>query len=181
MEQTISCLTRDGFQPVQLKHAPAYDPNLRSALLRDGDILISRSNGSRELVGLPGRYRDLGVPCIYSDLMMRIEPIDEVLPEFLETVLRHSLVRRQLINASCGTSTMWKITSKMVINTVIVRPEKDEQKEILRRGEDINSSLSQFNHELASLKCIKIGLMQDLLTGKVRVKVGDAEEGGTHA
>jgi len=76
----LGCLTPSGFEPIQLKHAPKHDPNLASALLKDGDLLISRSN-TRELVALVGIYRDIGIPCIYSDLMMRLVPTNEVLPD----------------------------------------------------------------------------------------------------
>ncbi len=64
----LGCLTLSGFQPIQLKNAPKNDANLQRAWLKDGDLLISRSN-TRDLVALVGIYREIGIPCIYSDLM----------------------------------------------------------------------------------------------------------------
>ncbi len=172
----LSCLTPEGFEPIQLKNAPTNDPNIDAAILNDGDLLISRSN-TRELVGLVGRYRDVGVPCIYSDLMMRLVPTNDVLPEFLETVLRHSPVRRQLTNASCGTSgSMMKINAEMVVNTVIVLPNEDEQRELLRRSESAKLSIFRSKCQLDKYKQIRSGLKQDLLTGNIRVHVDPAEE-----
>ena len=177
----LGCLTPHGFEPVQLKHAPRNDPNVASALLRNGDLLISRSN-TRDLVALVGRYRDVGVPCIYSDLMMRLVPTEAILPDYMEAVLRHAPVRRQLTNASCGTSgSMMKINSEMVLNTVIVLPKKHEQRAILDRVESINRFILKARNELAKHKEAKTGLMQDLLTGKVRVKLDEAEEVAAHA
>ncbi len=82
----LGCLTTDGFAPVQLKNAP-LDGGLDPFLLYDGDLLISRSN-TRELVALPGLFRDVGYPCYYPDLMMRLVPTDKLSSEFLELVLR---------------------------------------------------------------------------------------------
>lgn len=172
----LGCLTLSGFEPIQLKNAPKNDPNVAYALLRDGDLLMSRSN-TRELVALVGRYRDVGYPCIYSDLMMRLVPIDAILPDYMEAILRHAPVRRQLTNASCGTSgSMMKINSQMVLNTIIPLPIKNEQQELLDRVTSVSSLVQQSRKELEKYMKVKSGLMQDLLTGKVRVKVDETEE-----
>ncbi len=172
----LGCLTPSGFEPIQLKNAPRNDPNLAFALLRDGDLLISRSN-TRDLVALVGIYRDIGTPCIYSDLMIRLVPTDEVLPEYLEAILRHAPVRRQLTNASCGTSgSMMKINAEMVFSTVILLPKHVEQRRILDRVASCSGLIAQARQEHDKLRRLKTGLMQDLLTGRVRVKVNESEE-----
>ena len=176
----LGCLTPSGFEPIQLKNAPRNDPNLAFALLRDGDLLISRSN-TRDLVALVGIYRDIGTPCIYSDLMIRLVPTDEVLPEYLEAILRHAPVRRQLTNASCGTSgSMMKINAEMVFSTVILLPKHVEQRRILDRVASCSGLIAQARQEQDKLRRLKTGLMQDLLTGRVRVKVNESEEVTAH-
>ncbi len=69
----LGCLTSRGFVPRQLKHSPLGDPRLHRFRLRDGDVLVSRSN-TRDLVGLAGVFRDVAAPCYYPDLMMRLVP-----------------------------------------------------------------------------------------------------------
>ena len=171
----LGCLTPSGFEPIQLKHVAKNDPNLLPALLKDGDLLISRSN-TRDLVALVGIYRDIGTPCIYSDLMMRLVPTAEILPDYLEAVLRHAPVRRQLTNASCGTSgSMMKVNAEMVVNTVLAFPTRDEQQRILDRVASISRFIMQVRQEREKLRVQKTGLLQDLLTGKVRVKADEAE------
>lgn len=172
----LGCLTPTGFVPLQLKNAPKDDPYVSPALLKDGDILISRSN-TRELVALVGTYRDIGIPCIYPDLMMRLVPTNDVLPEYLEAVLRHSPVRRQLTNASCGTSgSMMKINAEMVVSTVLPLPRRHEQQRILDRLAAAGHFITESRQERDKLQSLKSGLMQDLLTGKVRVKADRTEE-----
>ncbi len=176
----LGCLTPSGFEPIQLKNAPRNDPNLAFALLRDGDLLISRSN-TRDLVALVGIYRDIGTPCIYSDLMIRLVPTDEVLPEYLEAILRHAPVRRQLTNASCGTSgSMMKINAEMVLSTVISLPKHVEQRRILDRVASCSGLIAQARQEQDKLRRLKTGLMQELLTGRVRAKVNESEEVTAH-
>ena len=55
-------------------------------------------------------------------------------------------------------------------------PNPDEQKEIAARSTAQNTVIANAILSLSKLRQVKTGLMQDLLTGKVRVKVDEAEE-----
>lgn len=108
---------------------------------------------------------------------MRLVPADVVLPEYLEAILRHGPVRSQLTNASCGTSgSMMKINSEAVLRTVIALPSLEEQRVLLSRMTAISSLIEAEQLQRTSLRQIKTGLMQDLLTSRVRVKADEPEE-----
>lgn len=165
----LGCLTQDGYRPLQLKNAPLGDPALQQAILNDGDLLISRSN-THELVGLSGRFRTLGVPCTYPDLMMRITPNRRVLPEYLEIVLRAPDTRRQIQAAASGTSgSMVKISSSVVCNLLVAIPDEAEQRRIIAVLDAGTSRSESEECRLAKLRCLKQGLMDDLMSGRIRV------------
>lgn len=165
----LGCLTKEGFFPAQLKPAPAGDKGLERVLLNEGDLLISRAN-TRELVGLVGVYRDVGTPCTYPDLMMRLMPSEETSSEFLQLVLQSSKVRRQIQAAASGTSeSMVKISSSIVTRLKVVIPNPDEQGVILCRMKTLDGQLQSELQVLEAQRAIKAGLMDDLLTGRVRV------------
>lgn len=165
----LGCLTKEGFFPVQLKPAPAGDKGLEKALLSDGDLLISRAN-TRELVGLVGVYRDVGTPCTYPDLMMRLMPSEETSAEFLQLILQSNRVRRQIQAAASGTSeSMVKISSSVVAGLKVAIPKSDEQGIILCRTKALDGQLQSELQGLEVLRSIKVGLMDDLLTGRVRI------------
>jgi type I restriction enzyme S subunit len=165
----LGCLTLQGLQPLQLKPAPRTDKRLSSALLSDGDLLMSRAN-TRELVGMVGVYRDVGSPCTYPDLMMRLRPSTETSAEFLQLVLQASAVRRQVQAHAVGTSeSMVKISGKIVSDLVVAIPSKTEQKQILALFAAGDARLNAELEIVAVLRELKAGLMDDLLTGRVRV------------
>ena len=165
----LGCLTKDGFFPAQLKSAPTRDKNLEGALLSEGDLLISRAN-TRELVGLAGVYRDVGTPCTYPDLMMRLAPSEETCSEFLQLVLQSNRVRRQIQAAASGTSeSMVKISGSIVMGLQITMPASGEQSIILCRAKALDGQLQSELERHKGLHAIKTGLMDDLLTGRVRV------------
>jgi type I restriction enzyme S subunit len=169
----LGCLTSSGFAPRQLKPAPLHDPALIPALLHDGDLLMSRSN-TREMVGLVGRYRDVGAPCTYPDLMMRLVPNDEVSAAFLELALRSHTSRRQIQSLASGTSgSMVKIGSATVMDLMVVVPSRDEQERIVAGFAEFRERVDREAAHLRKLHLLKSGLMGDLLTGRVRVNVDE--------
>ena len=165
----LGCLTASGFQPNQIKKAPEWNDKFESALLSDGDLLMSRSN-TRALVGLAGIYRDIGTACIYPDTMMKLEANDRTSNQFLEYLLRCEQVRRRIQNLSRGTSgSMKKINGNIVQNFLVAIPPLPEQIRITGRIQAIDCRINLEAIFLEKYRKIKLGLMNDLLTGRVRV------------
>lgn len=166
----LGCLTPEGFSPLQLKNAPKFDNRLRVASLRDGDFLLSRSN-TRELVGLAGTYSDVGHPCFYPDLMMRLEPLAQrTSSRFMELVLRSEPIRRQIQASASGTSgSMVKISGAIVRRLQVAFPPPAEQGRIMAVHQAASDRIASEMIEHSKLRLLKQGLMDDLLTGRVRV------------
>ena len=165
----LGCLTKSGFKPRQLKYAPVSDGSLDTARLSDGDLLMSRSN-TRELVGLVGVYRDIGAPCFYPDLMMKLLPAQTTSAEFLELVLRTPNVRKQMIAGASGTSgSMVKLNGATVRKLIVAVPREAEQLRILTANCQTETRISGEQEFSEGLMQIKSALMDDLLTGRIRV------------
>lgn len=168
----LGCLTNRGFVPRQLKNAPLSDVRLRPFLLRDGDILVSRAN-TRDLVGHAGVFRDVGAPCYYPDLMMRLVPSGSVNATFLVTVLNAPHVRRQIMNAASGTSgSMVKITKSVVEALTLPIPSRSEQDQIESVTRGFRRLLDRELAQLQKFRLLKAGLTDDLLSGRVRARGG---------
>ncbi|MCP3767161.1 hypothetical protein [Streptomyces sp. MAR25Y5] len=131
----LGCLTPKGFAPSQLKNVPDSAMARRFTLV-DGDLLMSRAN-TRELVGLAGRFTQIGAACIYPDLMMRLRPkVEQCLPGYLEIVLRSATVRRAVQAGARGTSeSMVKISASLVEDLRIPLPPLPEQRDIVAANE----------------------------------------------
>ena len=165
----LGCLTSEGFAPVQLKPAP-NSKRLANAMLAPGDLLMSRSN-TRALVGLVGIFKDVGTPCTYPDLMMRLKPTPDASAQFLLYVLQSASTRRQIKAHASGTSgSMVKIGGRTVSNLLVALPSKPEQQAICSRAAASATRLSAESEKASLLRAVKAGLMDDLLTGRVRVR-----------
>jgi len=178
----LGCLTKNGFNPKQLKKVNYKAAISSGAILNDGDILISRAN-TPELVGLCGIYKDIGEKVIYPDLMMRISLSSTLDKFYFEQLMLHSSTRNQIKALAVGTSSsMVKLNSTSLKKLIIKAPSPKEQMRIVETIRPFENQLVALTLQLKKLQSQKLGLMQDLLTGKVPVTVSEnADQEEAHA
>lgn len=131
--------------------------------LRDGDIIF----GKIGTIGEPKRLKAWSNVTISANVIL-IQPNNT--PEFIFWVLNSELIQTQVKNTIHSTTQpafgMEKIRSLII--KIPPQPERAKIGHILSKAE--NNLISTRIH-LHKLQCLKTGLMQDLLSGKVRVKI----------
>ncbi len=114
---TLSAVT--GFHYRETEFKRTAEPTFESAhyWLHPGDLLITRSN-TPNLVGHAAIYNGSPSPCIYPDLMMRLEVNEQIAyKRFVHYWLRSVPVREYIRKTAKGTSpTMKKISQVIVMN-----------------------------------------------------------------
>lgn len=65
------------------------------------------------------------------------------------------------------------LNATTIENLQIIVPEKDEQQAIAQILSDMDSEIEQLEKKLAKYQQIKQGMMQELLTGRIRLKEGE--------
>jgi len=93
-------LQDDGWDLSDLKYVHLSGPDLANYRLRKGDILINRTNGSRELVGKCEVFREEG-DWVFASYLIRLQ-VDEAVanPEFVAAFLNSRAGRAQITRAS---------------------------------------------------------------------------------
>ena len=113
---TLSAIT--GFHYRETEFKRTSEPTLEPAhyWLHPGDLLITRSNTS-SLVGHAAIYNGSPTPCIYPDLMMRLEVNEQIAyKRFVHYWLRSVPAREYIRKTAKGTSpTMKKISQETVM------------------------------------------------------------------
>ena len=138
--------------------------------LRDGDVLFNRTN-SWEHVGRTGIWRGQTENATFASYLVRLNPHpDKLLPEMLNYWLNWE--RTQIAMRRQATPAVQQVN----INPTNLRsipaafPKYlDEQVAITARVAALREVLSAHGEHLCKLKSLKVGLMQDLLTGENRV------------
>jgi type I restriction enzyme, S subunit len=101
-------------------------------IVRDGDFLISRGNGSLALVGVGGLVRAPQSQAAFPDTIIRVRPDEEVLlPEYLAAVWNSPVVRQQIEGSARTTAGIYKINQGHVRNVTFPLPPLPEQRRIV--------------------------------------------------
>ena len=145
-------------------------------LLQRGDILIVRSSLKQEGVGWASMFNGYHEPVTFCGFLIRArmkeEYRDTVLPEFLVYYLRSDISRGMLISTS-GKVAITNISQGLLKQLNIPLPPLEEQKKIAQILMTIDNKIEAEMRTKEELEKLKHGMMDKLLTGKVRVKVGE--------
>lgn len=169
----LDALSDDGFDADGVKPAPVGDEGLLPFRLKVDDILVARSN-TPELVGRVGRYTGKPEHAYYPDLMMRIRVIqDRVSPEFAELLLQNAAGRKWIKSRASGTSgSMVKIKRRDIMSMPVRLPVQAQQDTIISLVLAAKKVIATSEMKLDALRATKKSLLQNLLTGRIRIPEG---------
>ena len=130
-----------------------------------GDVVFGRRGDlSRCAVVAP---EQAGWLCGTGCLLTRL-PSGPVRPEWLALTYRHDVGQRQVLARAVG-STMVNLNTKIISDITIPVPDLEEQGRKIFALANHRRVITQLSLEIDKHKLIKQGLMNDLLTGRVRV------------
>jgi type I restriction enzyme S subunit len=134
-------------------------------IVKKNDVLICVRNGSRNLIGkcaLIGGGRAVG-ETFGAFMSVFRSPFNE----FVFIVFQSSIIKKQ-IDEHLG-ATINQITNKSLNSFEIPFPPKKQQTHIATILSDMDSEIEALEKKRAKYKQLKQGLMQNLLTGKIRL------------
>lgn len=166
----LGAVSEHGMRLNEVKFAPE-DSKVLNFLVNEGDFLMTRSN-TREKVGLAAIVPRLSAKYSYPDLMMRIKFDDTVNERFLAYYMNFGPLRKVIMQSAQGTSeTMVKLNSTIVKNLELIIPNRNTQDKLCEQFEAFQKLIEFQKLRLELLQNLKRGICNDLLTGRVRVKV----------
>jgi type I restriction enzyme S subunit len=138
------------------------DPNIQ---LRNNDVLVTKDG----TIGKVGFVADLSGKATLNSGVFVIRPTTKnLIPEYLRYVMFSPLFRRFLDRLAAG-STISHLYQKDFVNFAFAVPAVDEQVVVSKMLDDVDSEIRTLIEQSAKLRMVKEGMMQDLLTGKVRL------------
>ncbi len=167
-----SCVSKGNFYPNENKVVLHNEMDRLKTPVKDDHIIFSRMN-TPALVGESGyvnkSYDDLFLP----DRLWLIDVYrDKVYVLWLSYILAFNSTRKKITDAATGTSgSMKNISKPSLLSIKIAYPQINEQEKIASILKSVDKKLNKTLHKLSSYQNTKKALMQDLLTGKVRVKL----------
>jgi type I restriction enzyme S subunit len=162
---------QDSFVKIsELKHVYNKRVATHQILTRD-DIVICMANGSKSLVGKAGRFQvNDGYKYTFGAFMgcFRTNP-EKADPGFTFYLLQTERYQRLIGDLLAGSS-INNLKPSSIESLEFLFPERAEQLAIATVLSDIDAELTSLQNRRDSIQEVKQGMMQQLLTGKIRLR-----------
>ena len=135
-------------------------------ILEVGDLLISRSG----TCGITAVFPGFNIPVLPGAFLIRFRLKESVKAEFIRRYFNYELGRARVLNEAEG-GVQKNLRGSTLLKLLIPIPPKQEQDAIIYRLQCYESRIITRKICIEKLKLLKKGLMSDLLTGRVRVKI----------
>ena len=162
---------------VDLKYWYLDDPqgaNVSNYILDDGDLLVNFINSASQ-IGKSCIYRkNLEIDSIYTTNILRIKPnLDKICSTFLYLITQTANYDSYITSITKPAVNQASFTTKEFGNLEFNLPSLEEQQKIATVLTNADKEIELLEQQLADLQQEKKALMQQLLTGKKRVKLND--------
>ncbi|WP_415957079.1 restriction endonuclease subunit S [Streptomyces sp. 021-4] len=154
----------------ELRYCPAPVP--QQLYLRYGDVLFNRTN-SIDHVGKAAMWRDELPSTTFASYLVRLNPdCSRMSPEYLVEWLMHPAIRQRVRSISTVAVQQVNVNPSRLRELEIDYPaDLPEQRRIVSALESCDEQIAQEEGELTKLRELKVGLVDDLLSGRVAVSV----------
>lgn len=139
--------------------------------LKDGDIVIADTSEDYEGVGKLVEIKNVGDEKVISGLhTLHIRTkSDTIINGYKGYMFNEERVMLSLLKYVTGIK-VYSISKSCLARVLLPIPTKEEQEQIKSRLDAVNLTIQQKKDEICTLERLKKSLMQNLLTGRVRVK-----------
>jgi type I restriction enzyme S subunit len=173
----LSAVTSGSYVAAEAKALPSQVAPRTAYEVRPGDVLMSRANGVKALVGVACTVSETRSRLLLPDLVFRLVVNPDVLDQqFLGLVLKTAFVRGQIDDAMRGSSGQYKISKTDVQGLYVPHLGLDEQRRIVVAHAAFERRISGLERVRAKRVQLLQGVVNRLLSGlsETRTFLGEA-------
>lgn len=157
--------------------ATASEAEINKFGLKEGDVIITKDSETPEDIGVPAVVVEKlkGVICGYHLAIIRPD-VNKINPVYLAKELTTLRIKKQFYKYANG-ATRFGLGTGDIGKIEIVVPKLEDQEKISRLFQSMDRETSLFAMVRKHWQSQKQGLMQKLLTGKVRISPATSKDG----
>ena len=149
---------------------------LENQALKMGDIIFGKSSVKRDGIGYPNIFLGADEPVVCTGFAYRVRAIPNLADaRYLFYVLRWEPTRRWLVDHSQA-SALTNINKAIADGIPVKLPPLEEQTAIAQVLSDMDAEIAALEARRDKTRAIKQGMMQQLLTGRVRLVNPNSKE-----
>lgn len=156
----------------ECRHLDLPYEDVKNFILKNNDILITRYNGSIDLLGVFGVVRDLDEPMLHPDKLIRAQPIlGEILSNWIELAANIGHSRAYVKSRAKTTSGQTGVSGEDIKQTPIALPPLAEQiyltNLISLELENMSDQFDSLEITLKQASNQKLNILKDAFSGKL--------------
>ena len=164
-------LTIGGFDFNKLEYISEEELEMnKEYILSNGDFLFNTRN-TLELVGKSAVWNSQIDKAIFNSNIMRIKYCSKINDFYMGYYFSSDIGWKQLKSISTGTTSVAAIYTKDLMKIKVIIPSIGEQEKIVSILLEVDKKIEEYENKKQKLEELKKGLMQQLLTGMIRVTV----------
>jgi type I restriction enzyme S subunit len=168
----LSCLKAGRIDLAEFKQGAWTRAEAEKYIVRRGDFLVSRGNGTLSLVGRGGLVGETESEVAYPDTLIRMRSDPEKLdPEYLAAVWNSQGIRRQLEAVARTTAGIYKVNQGHLLDVDIPAPSLTVQRSRVRDAQQrlslVDAAQSEVETALAKAAVLQRSLRAAAFTGKL--------------
>lgn len=156
-----------------LKYASLSEAETKKYLLKKNDILIVRTNGNPALVGKSAMFREEG-DYMFASYLIRIKPNENIESSFLIHAMNSFSMRGSLSYSARTSAGNYNLNTQALGDCYLAYPPQNEQQNIKQfieaESAKFSTAISLKGQEIEKLKEYKASLINEVVTGKVKVR-----------
>jgi type I restriction enzyme S subunit len=138
--------------------------------LEAGDVLVVEGHANPEQIGRAAVVGSQERGLLYQNHLFRLR-FDDCLPEFAMLWLNSSVVRSYWRTRCSTSSGLYTINSRLLDGVPFPRVGQCEQQRIVEAWRSAESAIEGAKRQIAKLRTVQMGVVEDLLGGEVRTPV----------
>ncbi|MGO6968898.1 restriction endonuclease subunit S [Rhizobium leguminosarum] len=144
---------------------------LKAYEVRKGDVFFTRTSETPDEIGVTSVLLDETKSTVFSGFVLRARPIDQRLDiNFMAYCFTPRYFRQQVI-ARASYTTRALTNGGLLSAALLATPPRSEQKAIAAVLSDVDAELTSLQMQRDKIRMIKQAMMQELLTGRIRLPI----------
>jgi len=152
---------------------------LKNFDVQKGDVFFTRTSETAEEIGIASVMFDEPTDTVFSGFVLRARPLNKRLNDgFKAYCFRSASVRKQITSKASYTTRA--LTNGRILSEVLLPlPSLPEQTAIATVLSEMDAELAALEARREKTRALKQGMMQELLTGRIRLPTSGFEEAST--
>lgn len=146
-----------------LKYTNLSQEEIKELKLREGDLLVIRSNGSSEIVGTSVLVLKYAEGFCYAGYLIRLRFSDLKIGNYISKIMKSTWIRDQIETPLRTTVGINNINSQEISNLIISLPPLTEQQAIIDRIDSLLVMVDVLEKQVNERKVLAEELMQSVL------------------